>query len=550
MEIIKRIPQLTNSHAMKKTSNVWLLFWKGISFAALLHLIAFDLLILNAPAILQVQFTPDDGYYYLTLARNFVRFGQWTFDGGVSLTSGFHLIQAYVLAGFYESFQPTLDGFVRLGLGFDALITLIAVCIAWWICLRKNNVFFLIAFTILVTAKPFLFNSVSITEWPLVILLAGLYCLSFHRQEKGRGDHLILFVLGLLGSLARSDFGLLPFGIFISALFMERGNTNKPLARESLVGVLGAVLGLGLVFVHNFVTTGTFIQSSALMKSYWATFVHQKFYNAMALVLKVIGLDLGFADFDRSIFLLGVLLISGPLILIVLAKLSGQKDVTFAKAGASADQPLRERVLVLAAAFCLLGYSIFYAYNGAIQHWYTANLTWPIFILLVAGAHYLDQRLLKEGQFTLIWLSVFALTALVVQISSLYPLSAQTSPWPHQQVMLEAGRYLAQNPLDAYVGSWNSGVVGYYRDGADVINIDGLVNNDIYPYAVSNNLLAYLRAKDIRYILDFENMLHPPFPERGGYDDANFLSQLEPVKEFDQGQFEEFKFLRLYRIKR
>jgi hypothetical protein len=546
MEIIKRIPQLTDSLTMKKTSNLWLLLWRGISFATLLHLVVFDLLILNSPERLQVQFTPDDGYYYLTLARNFVRFGAWTFDGGLSLTSGFHLVQAYVLAGFYTLFQPTLSGFVRLGLGFGASITIVAVCMAWWVCLRKNDVFALIAFTILVTAKPFLFNSVSITEWPLVILIAGLYCLSFYRQ--GRAGRIVLFGPGLLGSLARSDFGLLPLSIFIAAFILERRDKDKLLTRESFAGVLGAVLGLGIVFVHNFITTGAVVQSSALMKSHWATFLDQKFYNAMALILKVIGLDLGFADFDRSIFLLGVLLISGPLVLIILAKLSGQKDVSFAKVSPSADQPLRERVLVLAAGLCLIGYSLFYAYNGAIQHWYTANLVWPIFILLVAGAHYLDQRLLNEQQFTLIWLSIFALTALVVQISSLYPLSERTSPWPHQQVMLEAGRYLAQNPPDGYVGSWNSGVVGYYRDGTDVVNIDGLVNNDIYPYAVSNSLPDYLRDKGIKYILDFENMFHPPFPERGGYSDPGFLARLKLVKEFDQGQFEEFKFLRLYRI--
>jgi hypothetical protein len=57
---------------MKKNINYWLVFWKAISFAAVLHLIAFDLLILNAPEMVQVQFTPDDGYYYLTLARNFI----------------------------------------------------------------------------------------------------------------------------------------------------------------------------------------------------------------------------------------------------------------------------------------------------------------------------------------------------------------------------------------------------------------------------------------------------------------------------------------------
>ncbi len=434
-----------------------------------------------------------------------------------------------------------------MGLAFDALVTFLVVGIAWWFCLRKNDAFFLIAFTILVGAKPFLFNSVSVTEWPLVILIAGLYCLAFYRQAKDHRTPTILFVLGLLGSLARSDFGLLPFGIFVSTLVLERG--DRQVRREALMGVLGAILGLGIVFLHNFMITGAMVQSSALMKSYWVTFVHQKVYNALALILKVIGLDLGFADFDRSLFLLGVLLVSGPLILIVLAKISGQSNVTFSKVSPSADQPLRERTLVLAAGLCLIGYSIFYAYNGAIQHWYTANLLWPTFILLVAGARYLDPRLLHEQQFTLIWLSVFTLTALGIQASSLYPLSDQTSPWPHQQLMLEAGRYLAQNPPDANVGSWNSGVAGYYRDGTDIINIDGLVNNDIYPYAVRNDLPAYLRLKNIHYILDFENMFHPPFPQRGGYNDAAFLARLEPVKQFDQGQFEEFKFLKLYRIK-
>ena len=534
---------------MTKISTPWLVFWRLVSFAAIIHLLVFDLLILTAPEMLQVQFTPDDGYYYLTLARNFVRLGQWTFDGGISVTSGFHLMHAYILAGFYKVLQPTQTGFVKLGLGFNALITMIAVCIAWWICVRKNDALFLVTFTILIAAKPFLYNSISITEWPLVILLAGLYCLSFYRQEKSGGNYLVLFTLGLLGSLARSDFGLLPFGIFISALFIERGSHNKSLTREAFVGALGAVFGVAIVLFHSFVTTGTVIQSSAMMKSHWATFVDQKLYNMIALVLKVVGLDLGFADFDRSIFSLGVLLISGPLLLIFLAKKHGKNKLSGSDFRLSANHPIRERALVFAAAFCLIGYSVFYAYNGAIQHWYTANLIWPVFILFTAGAHYLDQRILKEHQFTLIWLSVFTLTTLGLQIPSLYPLSAQTAPWPHQQFMLQAGRYLAQNPPDAFVGSWNGGVVGYYRDGAGVVNIDGLVNNDIYPYAISNTLPAYLRTKGIHYILDFENMFHPPFTKRGGYEDTAFLTQLEPLKTFDQGQFFEFKFLRLYRIK-
>lgn len=526
----------------------WLSFWRGVSLLAVLHLILFDLLILAAPETTQAQYTPDDGYYYLGLARNFVRFGEWTFDGGVSLTSGFHLMQAYLLAALYKFAQPAPEVFVRLGLGMSALVTMIAVLFAWRLCLRKSDPLFLVVFTILITAKSFLFNSVSVTEWSLVILIAGFYCAYFSDARRGGGNLPIPFALGLLGSLARSDFGLLPFSIFIAALFVTRRIEKTSLTREAFAGFTGAALGVGIVFIHNFVTTGAFIQSSALMKSYWSQFAAQKFYSAASLGLQILGMDLGFADFERSIFLLFALMISGPALLILISKISGQNTLPAALFKLDPHRPIRERILTLASALCLAGYTVLYASSGVVQNWYTGNLTLPVSILVLAGARYLERRILREYQFTTIWLSLFALVSLGVQIPSLYPPGGGTSPWPHQQFMLEAGRYLAQNPAYGYVGSWNSGIPGYYQGGAGVVNIDGLVNNDIYPYAVSDDLPAYLREKNIRYILDYENMFHPPFPERGGYDDAEFLERLTPIREFGHGEFIEFKFLRLYRI--
>jgi len=522
--------------------------WMTISAIAIIHLLVFDLIILNAPEMLQVQFIPDDGYYYLTLARNFIRFKQWTFDGGTSLTSGFHLMQAYLLAGLYKLFQPDAAAYVRLALGLGAVIATVTALTAWGIGVRKKDVYFLMALTVIVTAKSFLLNSVSITEWPLVILIAGLYCFSIYSQTADAQNRSTLFVLGLLGSLARSDFGLLPLCIFISALFQERASKDKALTYAALAGLSGAILGVGLVIGHSYLTTGELVQSSALMKSHWAKYNHQKIYSAFVLNLDTLGMDLGFADFKRSLFLLGWLMLSGPLLMLILVKKSGQKTVPLPSFRITKDQPPREQILVRAAALCLIGYGIFYAYNGAAQHWYTANLIWPILILFLAGAHYLDVRILKEERFTFLWLSLFALLAFGVQMIGLYPLSAQTSPWPHQQLMLEAGQYLAQHPLDSKVGSWNSGVLGYYQGGTRIVNIDGLVNNDIYPYAIDNRLPNYLRANDIHYILDFENMLNPPFTVRGGYADNDFLTHLIPLKTFDQGQYFEFKFLRLYKI--
>jgi hypothetical protein len=533
---------------MTKPSSPWLRFWSIGILLAVVNLAVFDFAILFAPEVLQVQFIPDDGYYYLTLARNFIRFGQWTFDGGISLTSGFHLILAYILAGFYKLLQPTLENFVHIGLVFSVLITVITVLIAGWLGRRERDVFFFIVLTLVIGSRSFLLNSISITEWPLVILIAGLYCAFFYWGNAHAGKQAIPFALGLLGSLARSDFGLLPLSFLLSTLVIAWRRRIKFPLRSASSGLIGAVLGVGLILLHNYITTGDFVQSSALMKSYWAQFGSQRVYNASTLGLDVLGINLGFAGFEQSIFLVGVFFISGALTLIILAKKTGQNKLPFSVFKIDLQCPEQDQILILSAALCLAGYSIFYINNGATQNWYTANLTWPVFILFVAAARYLDQRILQHHHFTTIWLSIFTIVSLGVQLLSLYPLGAQTAPWPHQQFNLEAGRYLAQNPLDAYVGSWNAGVMGYYLDGTGLVNIDGLVNNDIYPYAVSNSLPSYLRLKNIQYILDFENVFQPPFPMRGGYDDDNFLSQLVLLKAFDGGQFVEFKYLKLYRI--
>src|SRR5580693_5044467 len=44
---------------------------------------------------------PDDAFYYLDLARHFAQSGTWTFDGGLSRTTGFQPLHAYVCALVY-----------------------------------------------------------------------------------------------------------------------------------------------------------------------------------------------------------------------------------------------------------------------------------------------------------------------------------------------------------------------------------------------------------------------------------------------------------------
>jgi len=114
--------------------------------------------------------------------------------------------------------------------------------------------------------------------------------------------------------------------------------------------------------------------------------------------------------------------------------------------------------------------------------------------------------------------------------------------------MYDAGVYLQENFPDCHIGAWNAGIIGYYQGGR-VVNLDGLVNNDIYVYAVDNDLPAYIYSRDICYILDFEPMLTTEsLRVRGGYDDPDFLASLEPVRVFDEGEYHTWRYLTLYVI--
>ncbi len=130
---------------------------------------------------------------------------------------------------------------------------------------------------------------------------------------------------------------------------------------------------------------------------------------------------------------------------------------------------------------------------------------------------------------------------------NLYSAYEITPPYPRQDAMKWAGEYLAQNKLDGNIGSWNAGIIGYYS-GGHIINLDGLVNNSIYPFIKSNTVPEYWKQENIRYIVDFQNMFNPPFPKQGGYDRPEHLVTIRAIKRFDQGFFY-WKYLSIWELK-
>ncbi|MCZ6669638.1 MAG: hypothetical protein O6947_01255, partial [Acidobacteria bacterium] len=58
------------------------------------------------------------------------------------------------------------------------------------------------------------------------------------------------------------------------------------------------------------------------------------------------------------------------------------------------------------------------------------------------------------------------------------------------------------------IGSFNAGIPAFFLENP-VINLDGLMNNDMLEVFRERSLGAYLEEKRVRYILDHEGMLGP-----------------------------------------
>jgi hypothetical protein len=191
---------LPRTNAFAATANT---LWAVVAAGALGNLILFDILILASPAMVQVAYTPDDGYYYLVLVRNFVHMHVWTFDLGVSRTSGFHPLFAYLLAVLYAICRPGIDGFVRLGTGVSSLLTMVSAAYLIARAGPRRRPAVIACVCALLAVPNVLVNSVSVVEWPLLVLAITLFCSAMTRIPSTLGGQIAIVVIGAAGSLSR-----------------------------------------------------------------------------------------------------------------------------------------------------------------------------------------------------------------------------------------------------------------------------------------------------------------------------------------------------------
>jgi hypothetical protein len=445
---------------------------------------------------------PDDAFYYIVLSKNQASLGRWTFDG-VAPATGFHLLWGYMLAATYYIWPNIpFNSLFILSSAIGTLCVSVSAALLTVTAARRFGYGAIFGVLIAFFNPVVLLQSTEIMESPLVILCAAtLWFLVFRPEIKLSYASLAsVACVGFLGMLARSDFGLVPLVLFCVTVF---GVLTKRMASTAAAvataGLIGSVLGLGFVLAHNYVSAGHLFQASALIKRHWSIVAGDSAIPGLKLVLQILVVYKVWGMFSWF-------LAFAPIGALLLARASEYKRFINAS--------FEEWAIIGAAILVVVGYIALYSLNSAaLQNWYCATLLGAISLfvgILLAP--------IGQDQFG-------KMAVLTIILAGLGLYSSLRPAWAWQQSMRDAGLFLRSSPQINPVASWNAGYISYFAE-RPVINIDGLVNDDILEFVKSGNLADYILARKIDYIVDFPEMLSELEAGRGGYANGKLASCL------------------------
>ncbi len=465
----------------------------------------------NSPQDELIRIIPDDAFYYIQMAFHRAEEGVWTFDG-TSPATGFHFLYGYFLVFIFKIYPDVNWTKIYLIVGAISCLTISA---SVYLMIKTVTEIYGKAVA-LAAILPFLsfsiiMQSTSMMESWLVILFSSLTVFFVAKEKEVSPQFLFsLFLVGLLGSLSRTDYGMLP-GVLFCTIFLAGKFKITPTAVRSFTILVGAFTGVFVVLIQNYFISGQLTQASAQTKLFWSSVAGHSILAPLQLVLSI-----SFPAFDfierqsKVIFLLASFLV---------VTYSSIKSI---KTANEENQSL-PAALMIGCALTVVGYIFFYRHNSAaLQSWYSSNFVAPISIATAAVFHYLFGR---RAFIPLSFVFVIYLFS-----GSKAVLSA---PWPHQAGMMNAGLYVRTLDGNSRFAAWNAGIVSYFSE-KPLVNIDGLTNDEVLPYIKSNKLMDYLKLKKIDYVVDYQIMLDDKNRRlRGGYDDERVFRCLTPIEPVD-----------------
>jgi hypothetical protein len=459
-----------------------------------------SILVLNGSERFLMDWLYDDAFYYLIVAKHFSEAHLSSFDG-VTVTSGYHPLWMWLCSVVYGA-RGKLDlTYVRLCMGVSICISVGLLVFALRQNRRKEANGWLWALALASTSYSALNNGLTVMEWPLVLLWwALLHRLvvrtSSESSTTSRGNNwavgLGAVALGVLGSLSRSDFGLIPAcyvgaGILIGWRYKQWG-----FIRTAVWALGGSMMGLGLVFYYNHAMTGSWLQQSAEVKRMAASLSDPfnpvpALWQFLRVILYLPRLDLGEAE-RAAIF--HVLL---PLLALVTAIGLGWTLIRHRSKRESErhrrSMGVQETFVLLSSAFGIVGYLFVYSFNSqATYGWYSATVTGFVLILTAKAISLVSPRMRAAFVAPIVLVNVAVATY-----------SGGNARTQFQENSI--GRLMYQEHPGALMGGGDVGKPSFYNGGT-MINLDGLMNNEVVPYLAAGNVPCYILKRQIEYLSD------------------------------------------------
>jgi hypothetical protein len=440
-----------------------------------------------------VCFIADDAFYELQIARHFLSSGKWSFDRGYSTTTGFHLLNVYLMSLLPQLLtHPWLA--IKFWMAIGLILSISSVFAITHFAYRKFGAFSLVPIFLILMAPSFTLQSIGLLEYPYVVLIAALYLSAIFLWRGKPGSMLVcIFLLGFVGSIARSDFGGLPFAISLTCSIAFLLTHQNEYLLKSFYGLAGAIVGIAVVFLHNLLFSGHFLSDSAMTKALWGKRVGYSVGRPIVLVLATL-------TSSSWTFLLIVVLF----LVVLIARLGALAIGTNRNLNKQLERKgvrINDRKLLASCGLCaIILYLLVYGDVPSLQPWYTANFVIPMMLVLGAAGHVASRYRIK-----LTYVAGAIGLLVIANVSNTYE-----PTWFHQRYVLKMAEYLQGHRLAGRIGGWNVGIAGFITDG-EIINLDGLINDQIYPYAVRGTVEQYIDRNEIRYLLDF-----PPYIEDPG----------------------------------
>ncbi len=460
-----------------------------------------------------MRFNADDAYYYLTIARNVVTGRGVSFDG-IALTNGFHPLYLLLLLPLFWVTSSAIELNVHLALSLLAICNVLTTLPLYTIVKRMWR-----QEAALIAAIAWLFNPwvVAITLMGVesalyVLLMAWTLCVYMEWRSEHRITRLV--ALGLLAGLtilARTDGIFLAVGMAIDLL----GGVRREKGIWRALMIFGSSVGIVLLpwLLWNWLTFGTVAQTSGM------AILYGQVYEMSPTVLRV------FSSIQMFLLTLVLLMFQGSVIVLALLITAIVSRKERASASGVGGSGVSGRVLVIYAVLWFAFYAVYFRHR---QLWYFLPMVF-IATLSIGKVYRIWQALLPRAVGRLRF-AVLVFYSVTFVFSLGFWESNRLALYPAQANGYIIAQWVSANTEpQARIGTWNAGVVGYLSTRM-IVNLDGVVNNELYRYVSERRATFHLRDlrdymihQQISYVTDYEGLCDEAIAE---------INWLEPVFEF------------------